>query len=260
MRHKVSSKSWLLLGSSAALRCNRAAVTDRHHPQGQPDGTVNGSGTCRLQADGPARDCRPSRPARPAPAGQPDADRPHAGACQRRAMEPRVRAVLSLQPGPPTVPGGVRPRSHRFAAARPSGRLSAHHAAERDLERNGHAQRRLRCRGRQLATPAPHGDGGLRSEARERLFSVAAEGHPAPARPLAEGGAVRATDRPAGRSDALHRRRHRRPGLRRRGEHAGVEPRSHSAPPRQDLPGDLPAHPFAVSVLALRQVAGRPRA
>ena len=72
--------------------------------------------------------------------------------------------------------------------------------------------------------------------------------------------AKQATDRPAGRPDALHRRCDLRPRLRRRREHARVRRRHHPAPPRQDLPGDVPPYVLAAAAASLVEDGGRPPA
>ncbi len=101
---------------------------------------------------------------------------------------------------------------------------------------------------------------GFDPRPRQGLLPVAAAGRAAPAGSLAEGGRPRRLDRSAGRPDALHGRRDRRPRVRLRGQHAGVRRRRDPAPPEPDLPGAVPPHPGAGALLALCQAARGSRA
>ena len=74
------------------------------------------------------------------------------------------------------------------------------------------------------------------------FFPTLAEGHASGCARRWQRAAQRGdVDRPAGRPDALHRRRDRRPRLRRRHQHAGVGRRLIQQPPRQVLPGAVQA-------------------
>ena len=157
--------------------------------------------------------------------------------------------------------GRRRPRGDGRRAARPARRLPAHASGSR------------RSRAEMGLTPGVFGAKGEAWRRQRRmvmagfdprhlrayfpsLVKVARGSQRAGARAARR----RHADRPAGRPDALHGRRDPGPGLRRRRQHARVRRRGHPAPPRQDLPGAVPAPVRAAAAVALVQERRRSRA
>ena len=203
---------------------------------------------------------RPAWPARFAAAGQHAAGQAAAHPPGRRSLGGRIRPALSHAAGPSTATGDRRPRTARRGDARPAGGLPAQPADQPDRRRDGPATGAVRLGRRGLAQAAPHGHGQLRARSCARLLSVAGQGHAAAAFALAQGGASGAGHPAAGRPDALHRRRHRRPGLRQGHQHPRIGRGRDPAPPGQGAAGDLQARAEPRAVLALVQAGIRPGA
>ena len=212
--------------------------------------------------DRPARapPSRPARPPRPAAAGQCPADRAGPPAPATGGLGAAVRAGLPGALRPLAHAGGQRPPGGGGDDARPARWFQAHRAAAASRPGDGAQARCLRRQRRGVETPAPHGDARLRPDPCSTLLPGLARRGAAAGRTLAARRSGWAGHRSAGRPDALHRRHHRRAGLRRRSQHAGVGPRRDSAAPGQDLPDTVAAPRVAVSGLALVQVEVRPAA
>ncbi len=206
-----------------------------------------------------ANDCGSARAAR-------DGVSPGSRRVSAERAAPRDRALVrALRPGlhhgDPRPPrrGLQRPGRHRRRAARAARRLSADRAHRRRLRRDGH-QRRLLGGGRGLARATPYRRGGARREARPRVLPDARPRDAAARAALARGGRTRRADGRAARGDALHGRRDDESRVRLRHEHARRAGRADPARSRAALPDDQPPHRAAVSVLASRAAARRPRA
>ena len=199
------------------------------------------------------RIARSSRPARPSDPRQHAADRngepaPHGG-----AVEPRVRRVLPLPHRPAADPraGQSRRPSPSVLRDRPDGfhRTKRLSAIASDMgfngvfSANGDAWRRQR----------PMVMAGFDPKHIRSYFPALVKVTRALRAALAARRGGGRDDRPAGRPDALHRRRHRRARLRRRHQHARIRRGRHPDPPRQDLPVAFQAPDGARAVLGMVQ-------
>src|SRR5450755_3136677 len=173
------------------------------------------------------------------------------GSVQRRAALGRsLRAALSSAARRQARP---RPRRWRADLVHPARSARSLAAPARDPlgdQRDGR-RRRVHGRRRRLAAPAPPRHVGLRPRPPRPLLPFARPRHRAPRPPARAGGTRRRGDRSAGAAHALHRRRHRRPGLRLGRQHPRRRPRRAAAASRQGLSDDLSAHQPAAALLAL---------